>query len=248
MNIRQVEGKRGWGWIVEGFYLFRSIPLVWIMLCAILLLIAATLALIPMVGQFIFTLLSPVFLAGLMIGCRSLERGGRLEINHLLAGFSQATPLITVGGIYLIGQVLIVGIFMLVGGDVLMSLLLEGRRVDENELKGVSGDMLSASLVALTLSIPLMMAAWFAPLLVIFNDMPPVEAMRTSFVACIKNIVAFQIYAIILVVFTVLATIPYGLGLFVLVPTVFASIYVSYEDIFQEAEMNLPKNPTLPEN
>ena len=129
-----------------------------------------------------------------------------------------------------------------------MSLLLEGRRVDENELKGVSGDMLSASLVALTLSIPLMMAAWFAPLLVIFNDMPPVEAMRTSFVACIKNIVAFQIYAIILVVFTVLATIPYGLGLFVLVPTVFASIYVSYEDIFQEAEMNLPKNPTLPEN
>ena len=129
-----------------------------------------------------------------------------------------------------------------------MSLLLEGRRVDENELKGVSGDMLSASLVALTLSIPLMMAAWFAPLLVIFNDMPPGEAMRTSVVACIKNIVAFQSYAIILVVFTVLATIPYGLGLFVLVPTVFASIYVSYEDIFQEAEMNLPKNPTLPEN
>lgn len=234
MNIRQVEGKRGWGWIAEGFYLFRSVPMIWIILCATLLLIAATLALIPMAGQFIFTLLSPVFLAGLMMGCRSLEQGGRLELTHLLAGFGQATPLITIGGIYLVGQVLIVGIFMLVGGDVLMSLLLEGKRVDENELKSVSGDMLSASLVALTLSIPLMMAAWFAPLLVIFNNIPPLEAMRTSFIACIKNIVAFQIYAIILVGFTFLAMVPYGLGLFVLVPTVFASIYTSYKDIFSE--------------
>ena len=127
---------------------------------------------------------------------------------------------------------MILGVFMLVGGDVLMGLLLEGKRVDENELKSVSGDMLTASLVALTLSIPLMMAAWFAPLLVIFYDMPPLEAMRLSFVACLKNIIAFQLYAVILVVLTVIATMPYGLGLFILVPTLFTSIYVSFGDIF----------------
>ncbi len=234
MQIRQVDGRRGWEWIAEGFELFRRVPMLWIILCSALLLIAATLALIPMAGQFIFTLLSPVFLAGLMIGCRTMERGGQLEIGHLFSGFRNAGPLVTIGGIYLVGQVLIVGIFMLVGGDVLMSLLLEGKRVDENELKNVSGDMLWASLVALTLSIPLMMAAWFAPLLTIFDGIPPVEAMRISFFACVKNIVAFQIYAVILVVLTVIATIPYGLGLFVLVPTLFASIYASYVDIFQD--------------
>lgn len=234
MQIRQVDGRRGWEWIAEGFELFRRVPMLWIILCSALLLIAATLALIPMAGQFIFTLLSPVFLAGLMIGCRTMERGGQLEIGHLFSGFRNAGPLVTIGGIYLVGQVLIVGIFMLVGGDVLMSLLLEGKRVDENELKNVSGDMLWASLVALTLSIPLMMAAWFAPLLTIFDGIPPVEAMRISFFACVKNIVAFQIYAVILVGLTVIATIPYGLGLFVLVPTVFASIYASYVDIFQD--------------
>ncbi|HJT51721.1 MAG TPA: BPSS1780 family membrane protein [Nitrosospira sp.] len=234
MQIRQVDGRRGWEWIAEGFELFRRVPMLWIILCGALLLIAATLALIPMAGQFIFTLLSPVFLAGLMIGCRTMERGGQLEIGHLFSGFRNAGPLVTIGGIYLVGQVLIVGIFMLVGGDVLMSLLLEGKRVDENELKNVSGDMLWASLVALTLSIPLMMAAWFAPLLTIFDGIPPVEAMRISFFACVKNIVAFQIYAVILVVLTVIATIPYGLGLFVLIPTLFASIYASYVDIFQD--------------
>ena len=153
-------------------------------------------------------------IAGIFSGAddRMQKPGGRREtrISHLFAGFRSTTaPLITIGGIYLVGQVLILGVFMLVGGDVLMGLLLEGKRVDENELKSVSGDMLSASLVALMLSIPLMMAAWFAPLLVIFNDMPALDAMRLSFVACLKNIIAFQIYGITLVVLTVmLATMP----------------------------------------
>ncbi|MDQ3186561.1 MAG: hypothetical protein M3Q16_08950 [Pseudomonadota bacterium] len=235
MEVRQVEAKQGWQWIVTGFFIFRQVPLVWIVLCTTLLLIAATLSLIPVAGQFIFTLLSPVFLAGLMTGCKTLEQGGKLEIAHLLAGFRYTSgPLITIGGIYLVGQVLILGIFMLVGGNVLMDLLIDGKRVDENELKNVSGDMLSASLVALMLSIPLMMAAWFAPLLVIFKGMPALDAMRISFFACLKNIVAFQIYGVILIVLTIVATMPYGLGLFVLVPTLFASIYASYRDIFAD--------------
>jgi hypothetical protein len=237
MEVRQVDAKQGWQWIVTGFLIFRKIPLTWIVLCTTLLLIAATLSLIPMAGQFIFTLLSPVFLAGLMIGCKALEQGDKLEIAHLLAGFRHTSgPLITIGGIYLVGQVLILGIFMLVGGNVLMDLLIDGKRVDENELKNVSGDMLSASLVALMLSIPLMMAAWFAPLLVIFKGMPALDAMRISFFACLKNIVAFQIYAVILIVLTIIATMPYGLGLFVLVPTLFASIYASYRDIFVDTD------------
>lgn len=233
MDVRQVDGRQGWQWIVTGFLLFRRAPVAWIVLCTTLLLVAATLALIPVAGQFIFTLLSPVFLAGLMIGCRTLERGGRLELAHLLAAFRHtATPLITIGGIYLIGQVLIFGIAMLIGGETMRDLLIEGRRVDENELQEVMSSSLSALLVALTLSIPLMMAAWFAPLLVIFRNMLALEAMRLSFFACVKNIVAFQIYAFALVVLTTIATIPYGLGLFVVVPTLFASIYASYQDIF----------------
>ena len=235
MEVRQVDAKQGWQWIVSGFFLFRKIPLVWIILCTTLLMIAVALSLIPVAGQFIFTILSPVFLAGLMIGCKALEQGKELELSHLIAGFRDAaTPLITIGGIYLVGQVLILGVFMLVGGDVLMGLLMEGKRVDENELKTVSGDMLSASLVALTLSIPLMMSAWFAPLLVIFKGMTALESMQVSFFACLKNIVAFQIYAITILVLIVLAAIPYGLGLFVLVPTLFGSIYASYKDIFPQ--------------
>jgi uncharacterized membrane protein len=188
-----------------------------------------------MVGQFFFTLLSPLFLAGLMIGCRALERGEKLEIAYLFAGFRQnPVPLITVGGIYLVGQVLILGVAMMLGGSTLMELLINGKRVDENELRGVMSGGLTAVMVALGLSIPLMMAAWFAPLLVAFKDMPAVAAMKLSFLACIKNIIPLQLYTITMVVLAVIAAMPYGLGFFLLVPVLFASLYASYKDIFVE--------------
>ncbi|MEI8384370.1 MAG: BPSS1780 family membrane protein [Nitrosomonadaceae bacterium] len=242
MEARQTSAKQGWQWIVNGFYLFFKAPLAWILLCFVLLLIAATLALIPMVGQFFFTLLSPLFLAGLMMGCRALERGEKLEITYLFAGFRQnPVPLITVGGIYLVGQVLILGVAMMLGGSTLMDLLVNGKRVDENELRGVMSGGLTAVMVALGLSVPLMMAAWFAPLLVVFKDMPAVAAMQLSFLACIKNIIPLQLYTITMVVLAVIAAMPYGLGFFLLVPVLFASLYASYEDIFMEAV-----GPTIP--
>ncbi len=242
MEARQMSAKQGWQWIVNGFYLFFKAPLAWILLCFVLLLIAATLALIPMVGQFFFTLLSPLFLAGLMMGCRALERGEKLEITYLFAGFRQnPVPLITVGGIYLVGQVLILGVAMMLGGGTLMDLLVNGKRVDENELRGVMSGGLTAVMVALGLSVPLMMAAWFAPLLVVFKDMPAVAAMQLSFLACIKNIIPLQLYTITMVVLAVIAAMPYGLGFFLLVPVLFASLYASYADIFMEAV-----GPTIP--
>ncbi|MDW7647110.1 MAG: BPSS1780 family membrane protein [Nitrosomonadaceae bacterium] len=235
MEARQTSAKQGWQWIVNGLYLFFKAPLAWVLLCFVLLLIAATLALIPMVGQFFFTLLSPLFLAGLMIGCRALERGEKLEIAYLFAGFRKnPVPLITVGGIYLVGQVLILGVAIMLGGGTLMELLINGKRVDENELRGVMSGGLTALMVALGLSIPLMMAAWFAPLLVAFKDMPAVAAMKLSFLACIKNIIPLQLYTITMVVLAVIAAMPYGLGFFLLVPVLFASLYASYEDIFVE--------------
>ncbi len=233
MEIQQVNAKQGWQWIISGFYLFRRVPVVWLLLCFTLILIAMTLALVPLLGTFIFTLISPVFLAGLMMGCRDLEQGKKLEMSHLLVGFkNNATALITIGGIYLIGQVLIVGVIMLIGGTAMTDMLLYGTRVDDSEIMDIADNMLTASLVALTLSVPLMMAAWFSPLLVIFHNIPPVIAMQTSFFACLKNFVPFQLYGITLIILTVLALIPYGLGLILLVPTVFTSIYVSYKDIF----------------
>ncbi len=233
MEVRQVKAKQGLQWIMSGFYLFRMTPAAWILLTFTLILIAMSLALVPLLGQFVFTLISPVFLAGIMLGCKALERGEKLDLSYLFIAFkTNPAPLITIGGIYLIGQVLIVGIVMLIGGTVMVDMLLYGKRVDDSELMGVMSSMMTATLIAISLSIPLIMAAWFSPLLVIFHNVPPIQAMKKSFSACLRNFIPFQLYSVVIIILAIIAIIPYGLGLFILTPTLFASIYVSYKDIF----------------
>ncbi|MDP1788213.1 BPSS1780 family membrane protein [Nitrosomonas sp.] len=233
MEIHQVHGKQGLQWILSGFYLFRKAPLAWVFVCFTLMLIAMAMSFIPLLGKFVFTLISPAFLAGIMLGCKDMEQGKPIELKHLFIAFkTNPAPLITIGGIYLIGQILIIGLVMLIGGSQMTDMLLYEKRVDESELMGVMSSMLTSSLIALTLSIPLMMASWFSPLLVIFHNVPPVAAMQRSFFACLKNFIPFQLYGVTLIVLTVLSLIPYGLGLVILIPTIFTSIYVSYKDIF----------------
>ncbi|HQR51562.1 MAG TPA: BPSS1780 family membrane protein, partial [Methylophilaceae bacterium] len=100
MEIRQVNAGNGWNWIADGFGLFKQSPVIWIALFFVYLLLAMLLSFIPVVGPIILNLLAPVFMAGFMLGCKAIEDGEELEINHLFAGFSRNTSkLITVGGI-----------------------------------------------------------------------------------------------------------------------------------------------------
>ena len=92
-----------------------------------------------------------------------------------------------------------------------------------------------AMLVVLALAIPIYMALWFAPALVVFHHLTPVEAMKTSFAACLKNIVPFLLYSVILLLLAMVASIPFGLGWLVLLPVIVASIYTAYRDIFLAA-------------
>jgi uncharacterized membrane protein len=94
------------------------------------------------------------------------------------------------------------------------------------------GGMLLAMLLALALSVPLFMAIWFAPALVVFNNMQPVQALKASFNACLKNMVPFLVYGLITMVLCFFAALPVGLGFLVLGPVLSGSVYASYRDIF----------------
>jgi uncharacterized membrane protein len=58
--------------------------------------------------------------------------------------------------------------------------------------------------------------------------------LKTSFAGCLKNIVPFLIYGLMMFLFAILATIPLMLGWLILGPVLFASFYTGYRDIFYE--------------
>jgi uncharacterized membrane protein len=94
------------------------------------------------------------------------------------------------------------------------------------------GGIMLAALLVLVLSVPIIMATWFAPALVFFHDMKPAAAMRASFDAGAKNWLPMVIFGIFLVVALFFAMLPLGLGLLLLLPVFSGAVYASYRDIF----------------
>lgn len=235
MQARTVNAGHGWLWVREGFGLFRQSPILWIVLFAIYLFIGMALSMVPLVGSVVFNLLAPVFMAGFMMGCRDLQRGEDLEINHLFVGFKHNTAqLVSVGGIYLAGVIVVVGIvFMVSGGEALKAVATQqGADAMQNLPDNVRQELMLGLLMGMACLLPLVMAYWFAPILVYFHDMKAVDAMKLSLNACLANIMPFLVFGLASMALLFVAMIPFGLGLVVVIPTMTAALFVSYRDIF----------------
>jgi uncharacterized membrane protein len=222
--------EHGWRWIAEGWELFKRQPGMWIGIILLLFVIMVAAAFIPFIGGLFMTLFGPVFAAGIVIGCKALDTGGELEIGHLFAGFRERTgTLVGVGALYLAatlvamlvaGLIMGVGMFTMMGGG------------DQAQMAAMGMTMVLAMLVMVALLLPAVMAIWFAAPLVVFHEHSALDAMKGSFAGCLKNILPFLWYGVLLMVFAFLASLPLLLGWLVLGPVIAASIYTSYRDIY----------------
>ena len=224
----------GWEWIRQGWTIFAAAPLMWVIAIVILFVAAIIVSVVPVVGSLAFQLLQAVFAGGLVLACRSLERGGQFELEHVFAGFTRRfVPLLIVGALLLLGGLLILLVFATFVGFSILGAVLTGST--ENVLAAVAASTATLALgglVAAALMVPLMAAYWFAPALVMLHDMAPVAAMKASFVASFRNLVPFLLYGLVMFVAGVVAMIPFGLGMLVWVPLAITSTYAAYRAIF----------------
>ena len=225
---------RGWGWIRDGFDYFLKFPMQWIAVLIIGLVIMLVLNLIPLLGQLVLMLTTYVWLGGLMLGCEAQSRGEKFEIKHLFAGFSNNTGRLVL--LSLIYTAITLVIALIAVGPLFSEMMKGGLEPGAEMIESMPdpGTFLLPFLGAMLVMVPLIMAVWFAPVLIVLNDMPLIAAMKLSFSGCLKNILAFLIYGLIALVLYILAAIPLMLGLLVLFPTLIASIHVAYRDIFIE--------------
>jgi uncharacterized membrane protein len=231
---QSVPAGRGMGWITDGFSLFKMAPGIWIANIVIFFVIVMVLSFIPIVSL-VLNLFMPVFTAGFMLGCRDLDEGNDLQISHLFAGFQNRTgALVAVGALYLVMIIIIMGLafggmFMTGGGAEIM------QNPEAIENGAMPTAMLLALLIGTALMIPVVMAYWFAPALIVFNEeLGVIEAMKMSFMGCLKNVIPFLLYGIVAMVLAIIASIPLMLGWLVLGPMLIGSMYVAYKEIFTE--------------
>lgn len=239
MKIQKLKAAYGWRWIKQGYQLIMLNPLMAValaLICAFAMFAALS---ITEVGPFIAVLLMPVLMAGYMRVCRALEEEEDVELAHLFTGFQKHTlRLATLGGFIILGMIVIVTVMTYIGGDELITLLEKYKSANDQQ---VLADAMSAAkpgvafslMAGFALSFVLTLALQYAPMLVLFNDMPPLAALRAGIAGSMRNIVPYTVYSIIMqAIAVVLSILPFGIGLTVLIPLIFTSLYVSYRNIF----------------
>ncbi len=234
-----VSAGRGAAWWSEGWRLFKASPWVWLAILIVFLLLIVGMSLIPVIGQIATTLFGPVFIGGVLVGTRNLDRGGELSVGDLFRCFSDKLgPLIILSLLYIVCWIVIwlVAVALLVGvvGAGSLGALMAGDPAQAGlaMLSSIGPGALVVVLVMLLLIAPLLMAYWFAPALIVFRGDAPWAAMKTSFRASLRNVPPFLVYSIVGILLAIVASIPLGLGWFVVAPMAAASVYASYVDIF----------------
>jgi hypothetical protein len=247
--MRVVSFARGTRWLFEGWRLFKVAPVTWLALVVAYFVLMIVLGLLPL-GSAVGTVLIPTFAVGFMAASRNCERRAPFDVRVLFDGFRGRWPMqLVLGGVYLLLLAGVIGGTTLADDGALARWLLTGRRPDDEVLQS---DVVAGLTTLAVLYVPVMMLYWFAPVLVAWHSMGVAKALFYSFFASLMNWRAFLGYGAVTALVTVV--VPFlmlgalilasggGLRLgamelvfpvlILLLPTLFASFYASYRDIF----------------
>lgn len=235
-GIRACSTESGWLWIVSGFRLFVRQPGAWLLIGVVLAVLTVIAWTLPIFGQIAQIVLTVCFVGGAFLACRTQDEGGAIEVSDLFSGFDRHTaPLLVLGALATAAMVALTVIFVLVVGTGFFSTLFSAAGSVEVLITTVMGGLISlllGLLVVLALSVPIAMAFWFAPALVVLRNEGVAGALRLSFDACMKNMGPFLIYGVVFLFLGLAAMFTLGLGFLVLGPLTLTSTYAAYSDIF----------------
>jgi hypothetical protein len=267
--------RRGLAWLVEAYAMFKRARLQWLVLLALYYFIMVALTRVPYAAQILLPLLKPVFAVGLLAAAWTQERGGKPSVPHLFQGFrANLRSLIPLGIVYVAGITAAVFATSLFDGGVLVELLssetkaasesaTDAKAADGRSIEALiaSGRLQTSMLILMLLALPTILALWFAPALVVFQDAGPSAALGASLRAALANWRPLLVYALAVLLFGALLPLVIAKLVFTLLPsqvtvdvvrilllayglmfaaTLHISDYVSYRDIFHAGETLAP--------
>lgn len=232
---RGVPAGNGWRWIADAWNLMdgQRWTFIGVVILYWLMIIAASF--VPGLGGLAVALFGPVISGGIMLGCDAVRRGQKLEVGYLFAGFQRHFgKLVAVGAVSLGLGLLIAIVMVAILGLSFAGMFLGVAEPNPEQIASMGLTFLLAILVALAISIPVYMFLWFAAPLIVFEDVDVGTALKSSFSACLKNIVPFLVWGVMTLLLSIAATIPIMLGWLLLGPVIMVSVYTGYRDIFYE--------------
>ena len=256
MRAQTLPPAAGWQWILAGFALFRRNPILLGMLVVAYWVAVLFLNALPLVGSLVASLAIPGLSVGLMQAARNLERRQPIGLQTLFGSMREnPRTLFALGGLYLCCTLGALAASALVDGGDLLRFMLADSRAERAVVE--DADFTLAALVVMLLMVPVLMAWWFAPVLAAWHRLSLGKSLFFSFIACWMNWRPFLTYGLgLLILVGILPGVVLGVLLLafpgaanfitalvsmpmvlVIAPTIFASFYASYRDIFGISEI-----------
>jgi hypothetical protein len=257
--------RRGVLWLKQAAEMLAAARVPWLMLLLFYYILQLLVSVVPIVGPLAMMVLRPVFTVGFLAAAWTQERGGVPEIRHLFRGFrSNLWALVPIGIVLVAGTTVAVLATALVDGGVLLETVTGGTKPDE--ALAANGRLEAAMLFAIVCALPTLLAVWFAPALVVFQDCSTAQALLASLRAAAGNWRAVAVYGLMLFFYGAVlpgaaigliaflvpqAAVPWVVALTV-VPYVFLFVaaqtisdYVAYRDIFHTPDVDAARPPGI---
>jgi ribosomal protein L7/L12 len=203
---RKVPALHGWYWLQSAVSMFVEQPWIWMGMGLIIFVSTLILSLVPFAGPFCSFMLMVVLNGGLMLAAQAQIEGKKVTIGHIFQGFNESP-----------GQLLLVGLFyllfffafgILIGG-IIFAIIFSGLHSANMAnfpifLRSHILLIILLFLLSLLLTVPLVMAYWFAPSLVALTGKTAWNAYKLSFRGCQRNWAPFLIYGLAVLVVGIL--------------------------------------------
>ena len=259
--------RRGTSWLVESYAMFARHRLAWIVLLLAYYAVLVVVELVPWIGPLLAPIIKPLLSVGFLAAAWEQERGGKPALRMLARGFrANIGALLPLGVVFIAGISIALAATALVDGGQFLDMLYGAAPAADSDPTAAARHVQQtlatprvqfAMLFGALCALPTLLALWWAPALVVFQDASLVTALSTSLRAALANWRAALRYAVGLfvmggvvptLIMTLLAALvppPVNatLAAIIVLPyvaffvaTLHISDYVSYRDVFHADE------------
>lgn len=225
MSVKNIPANRAIDWYKAGWDIFSKDMGTWVLMALIMGVGAIVLSVLPIIGQIVMLLIMPALLAGLLYAAQQSRAGNPVRIEQLwsvLMNPQKRNQFLLLGGILFAAAITVAVISAAFIGDN----LLRGATV------GIGGFGVGGLMFMLVVGFASFVVFNYTPALMLFRDMPLVEALKSCASTASTQVVPLLVLFLIYAVLSFIASIPFGLGLLVLIPVTAGAIYTSYEELF----------------
>ena len=192
MAIHESRTKTGISWVNESVALFKTAPSKWLLLALAYVGLFMMIPSIPGLQFFAFIsiLIWPIFLAVAITLYRNADYKKQQNLGEVINMIKpKMSQLMALGGTCLLYGALV---SFILNSDIqgLAALTQTKAEMTESQMMNFLQRMFPLLLKLTLLLIPLMMATWFAPMLIAYNNYPLLKAIKSSIAGSIQYVVA----------------------------------------------------------